>query len=85
MRATGIVRRIDDLGRIVIPKVIREEMELDCGTPVEFFLEKNSIIIQKIELDGTPTDDLRKILDKYDGEIPPDIVKKINEIADFLE
>lgn len=85
MRTTGIVRRIDDLGRIVIPKAIREKTRLDCGTPVEFFFEKNSITIKKIELDGTPTDDLRKILDKYDGEIPPDIVKKINEIADFLE
>lgn len=85
MRTTGIVRRIDDLGRIVIPKAIREKTKLDCGAPVEFFFEKNSIIIKKFELDGTPTDDLRKILDKYDGEIPPDIVKKINEIADFLE
>ena len=85
MKATGIIRRVDDFGRINIPKSIREEMELDCGTPVEFFLEKNSIIIKKIELDGTPTDDLRKILDKYDGEIPPDIAKKINEIANFLE
>ena len=85
MKATGIVRRIDDLGRIVIPKEIREKMELDCGTPVEFFLEKNSVIIQKFDIDDTPADDLRRSLDKYDGEIPPDIVKKINEIADFLE
>lgn len=37
MKATGIVRRIDDLGRIVIPKEIRKNMKLAEGDPVEFF------------------------------------------------
>ena len=39
MKATGIVRRIDDLGRIVIPKEIRRSMGIREGEPLEIFLE----------------------------------------------
>ena len=37
MRATGVVRRIDDLGRIVIPKEIRRTMRMREGDPLEIF------------------------------------------------
>lgn len=37
MKATGIVRRIDDLGRIVIPKEIRRTMHIREGDPLEIF------------------------------------------------
>ena len=38
MKATGIIRRVDDLGRIVIPKPIRTAMKIEAGTPLEIFL-----------------------------------------------
>lgn len=41
MKDTGIVRRIDELGRIVIPKEIRRSMRLKEGTPVQIFVNKN--------------------------------------------
>lgn len=47
MKATGIVRRIDDLGRIVIPKEIRREMGICEGDPLEIFTEDNIIIFSK--------------------------------------
>lgn len=34
MRATGIVRRMDDLGRIAIPKEIRRTLHMECGEPL---------------------------------------------------
>ena len=37
MKATGIVRRIDDLGRVVIPKEIRRTLRIKEGTPLEIF------------------------------------------------
>lgn len=46
MRATGIVRRIDDLGRIVIPKEIRKQMRIREGDPLEIFLEGKKICLQ---------------------------------------
>lgn len=45
MQATGIVRRIDDLGRVVIPKEIRRNFKIKDGDPLELFIEKDSGMI----------------------------------------
>ena len=45
MKATGIVRRIDDLGRVVIPKEIRRTMRIRDGDPLEIFTEKDGEVI----------------------------------------
>lgn len=42
MKATGIVRRIDDLGRVVIPKEIRNRMGIREDTPLEIFVDKET-------------------------------------------
>lgn len=48
MKATGIVRRIDDLGRIVIPKEIRRAMRIYEGDPLEIFFDTdNNIVLKK--------------------------------------
>lgn len=47
MKATGIVRRMDDLGRVVIPKEIRRTMDIEVGEPLEMFIEDKKIIFQK--------------------------------------
>ena len=45
MKATGIVRRVDDLGRIVIPKEIRRTLRIKEGDPLEIFTEKDGGVI----------------------------------------
>ncbi|MCI8283692.1 MAG: stage V sporulation protein T [Firmicutes bacterium] len=47
MKATGIVRRIDDLGRVVIPKEIRRTMRLRDGDPLEIYTDKQGEVILK--------------------------------------
>ena len=47
MKATGIVRRIDDLGRVVIPKEIRKTLRIKEGTPLEIFTDREGQIILK--------------------------------------
>lgn len=48
MKATGVVRRIDDLGRIVIPKEIRKNLRIKNGENLEIFIdEKDNIILRK--------------------------------------
>ena len=47
MKATGIVRRIDDLGRVVIPKEIRRVLRIREGDPLEIFTEKDGEVIFK--------------------------------------
>ena len=45
MKATGIVRRVDDLGRIVIPKEIRRTLKIREGDPLEIYTEKDGGVI----------------------------------------
>ena len=55
MKATGIVRRIDDLGRVVIPKEIRKTLRIKEGTPLEIFTDREGeIILKKYSPIGEP-------------------------------
>ena len=47
MIVTGIIRRIDDLGRIVIPKEIRRQLKVDEGDPFEIFMTKEGEVVLK--------------------------------------
>ena len=52
MRATGVVRRIDDLGRIVIPKEIRRNLRIRDGESMEIFVDDSSIVLKKFSIMG---------------------------------
>ncbi len=47
MKSTGIIRRIDNLGRLVVPKELRKVMGLKEKDPMEFFVDGNQIILEK--------------------------------------
>ena len=47
MKATGIVRKIDDLGRVVIPKEIRKNLRIKDGTNLEIYIDNDNIILSK--------------------------------------
>ena len=55
MKATGVVRRIDDLGRVVIPKEIRKSMKIKDGESVEIYLDSDNIVLKKYcPMEGLP-------------------------------
>ncbi len=57
MKATGIVRRIDDLGRVVIPKEIRRTMRIREGDPLEIYTDREGeVIFKKYSLIGELTE-----------------------------
>ncbi|MDO4815581.1 MAG: stage V sporulation T C-terminal domain-containing protein [Bacillota bacterium] len=64
MKATGIVRRIDDLGRVVIPKEIRRTMRIREGDPLEIFTDRDGeVIFKKYSPMGEITDFAAQICD----------------------
>ena len=78
MKATGIVRRIDDLGRIVIPKEIRRSIRLREGDAMEIFLEDDCVCLKKY----SPSDeDLATRCQKYISDKGA-YIKAINFIND---
>lgn len=49
MKSTGIVRKLDELGRIVIPKEIRKKLNIEQKDPIEIFIDGTSIVLSKFE------------------------------------
>ena len=47
MKETGIIRKLDELGRVVIPRELRTRYKLEEGTPIEIFTKGNEIILKK--------------------------------------
>jgi AbrB family transcriptional regulator, transcriptional pleiotropic regulator of transition state genes len=52
MKSTGIVRKIDDLGRVVLPIELRRSLDLGVKDPIEIFVEQDRIIMQKYKADN---------------------------------
>ncbi len=49
MKATGIIRKIDDLGRIVLPMELRKKLGIDQRDPIEIYVDGDAIILKKHE------------------------------------
>lgn len=49
MISTGIVRKVDELGRVVLPKELRDTMDIKEKDPLEIFVDGNTIILKKYE------------------------------------
>lgn len=80
MKATGIVRRIDDLGRVVIPKEIRRTLRIREGEPLEIFTDRNGEVILK---KYAPINDLSLYAQEY-CEVLADTLSVIAVVGDDI-
>lgn len=71
MKETGILRRIDELGRIVVPKEIRKKLKIREGDNLDIFVSEDNVILRKY----SPLNDLEAIL-----VVLLDAIKKINNV-----
>ena len=97
MKKTGITRKLDELGRIVIPKEIRSNFKIEEGDQIEFYLDNNEIIIKKPSLLHGLDDEIYKLLQIYNLRFHNSIAitdnktvvlgygKNLNKITDSLE
>lgn len=80
MKTTGVVRRIDDLGRIVIPKEIRRNLKIRDGDELEFFLENEKICLKKFSKMADLSVIVNKILEVSSSLINKSILVSDREI-----
>mgnify|MGYP006313718565 CR=1 FL=1 len=80
MKSTCIVRRIDELGRVVIPKEIRKQMRINDGDPLEIFLSDDGAVCFKPYQETPLTNE--EILDRFEEmnrEERAELIKKMIE------
>ena len=63
MKATGVVRRVDQLGRLVLPKDLRRTYSINIGDPLEIYTEDDMIILKKYEPSCVFCDESRDVTD----------------------
>lgn len=87
MKATGIIRRIDDLGRIVIPKEIRRNMNIREGDPMEIYLDgDNRVVFEKYNSGLLPF--IHNLADRVEDNeydtLSPESVKEIKGLLNKI-
>ncbi|MCB5235478.1 AbrB/MazE/SpoVT family DNA-binding domain-containing protein [Niallia circulans] len=68
MKATGVVRRIDPLGRIVIPKEIRDVQGWEAGQPMEMYLNNDGVVLRPYSSALDLTGDLNQLIAKVSNK-----------------
>ena len=68
MKSTGIVRRVDELGRIVIPIELRNKLKIEEKDPIEIYVDGSSIILKKYQENCVFCGRKKKVVD-YKGKL----------------
>ena len=82
MKATGIVRRIDELGRIVLPIELRRTMDIEERDRVEIYLEEDLIIVRKFEQTCLFCGTARNLIALKEKSVCRDCIRALNKKAD---
>lgn len=89
MKATGIIRRVDDVGRVVIPKEIRKRIGIVDGEPMEIYLEDDAIVYKKYNANISVGDAINRLRDHIENEIDcicqDELLEKIVEMKNILK
>ena len=79
MKATGIVRKIDELGRIVLPIELRRTLGIEEKDRIEIFVDGESIILRKYQPACIFCDNAKDIINYKGKNICPDCIRAMNE------
>lgn len=79
MKSTGIVRKVDELGRIVLPIELRRTLGIEEKDRIEIFVDGESIILRKYQTACIFCDNAKDIINYKGKNICPDCIRAMNE------
>lgn len=89
MKAVGIIRNLDTLGRIVIPMELRRTMNIATGDPIEIFTDNEGhIILRKYQINGSLEEsisDLKNAVSVYGNGLPSDVASAIRQHCEAMQ
>ena len=84
MKATGVVRRVDELGRIVLPRELRKTMHIKERDPLEVFVDADAIILKKYAPACLFTDETDGLIEYKGRKVSTAAVKEMAAMAGLL-
>ena len=85
MKGTGIVRRLDELGRITLPIELRRTLDVGERDPLEIFVEEGRIILQKYESADIFTGSKENLIEYHDKKVSKESIIEMAKIAGIIE
>ncbi len=83
LKSTGIVRKVDELGRIVLPIELRRSLNIDTKDSLEIFVDDEKIILKKYEPADVFTGDMNDLIDYKGKKVSKKSILEMAEIANF--
>ena len=85
MKSTGIIRRMDELGRVVIPIEIRNQFNIVEKDPIEIYVDGSSIVLKKFEPNCIFCGNTKNLLEYHNKLFCKDCSKKIGNLKESKE
>ncbi|KAF5071798.1 hypothetical protein DSECCO2_208830 [anaerobic digester metagenome] len=86
MKATGITRKVDELGRIVLPMEIRRNKGINFGDPMEIFTTEDGIVLRRFEAVDDALSVAKRLKEILDNEKNPQYKKQIiDKVEGYIE
>lgn len=82
MKSTGIIRKVDELGRVVIPIELRNTLKIEEKDPIEIFVDGTSIVLKKHESNCIFCGNTKKLLTYKDKLICEKCAKRISSLSE---
>ncbi|MEG1633662.1 MAG: AbrB/MazE/SpoVT family DNA-binding domain-containing protein [Oscillospiraceae bacterium] len=79
MKSTGIVRKVDELGRIVLPIELRRTLDIECKDALEIFMEGDTVVLRKFQQTCVFCDGARGIINFHGKSICQDCIRALGE------
>ena len=83
MKATGIVRNLDNLGRVTLPIELRRSLNLELRDPVEIFVDGDNIVLKKYEPRDVFTGSNKDLIEYQGKMISKDTIRELAKLADL--
>jgi len=85
MKSTGVTRKVDELGRVVIPIELRRVMGIGVKEPVEFFVDGDSVILRPYRRDTERADMLKELDNVLEYSDNPHVFEIITNAKEFIK
>ena len=83
MKSTGIVRKLDELGRITLPIELRRNLDVNERDPLEIFVDDDKIILKKYDPSDIFTADMEDLVEYKGKKVSKNSVKELARLAGF--
>ncbi|MGE7113220.1 AbrB/MazE/SpoVT family DNA-binding domain-containing protein [Lysinibacillus sp. NPDC047702] len=84
MKSTGIVRKVDELGRVVLPKELRRTLGIEEKDPVEIYIDGDKIILKKYQPNTEKAEVIANLQKMADGAKNPNVLETIERAIKLI-